>query len=402
MLSSKLLEVIKKPAPIGPDIDLSKYELGEPKIYPSLDVVDELNNITSKLGIEDTSKFSYIQINENAMYEALRNVLGNYGVKVIPLKKALEELTYAKDLVWRLVSPETDKYTAATYLYGGELGYFIYVPPHTRVPIPIYSCLAITSNKKVQFAHNIVYVDEGSEAQVITGCLVPHGVKEGLHIGISEFYVGRGARLTFAMIHSWAEGVHVRPRTTVDVAPGGEYVSYYVIYSPVASLQTFPLTILGSNSKTSTTSVIAGSDRGVYDVGSKVLLSGDNSSAEVISKVVATDSSEIYARSDIIAESVSKGHVECLGLLLSPNSKISSIPSITSKKPGAILSHEAAIGVIAEEELEYLMSKGFKEDEAKSVLVRGFIDIDLRGLPPTIRYEIEKILDTIARNVVGI
>ncbi|MEM4034121.1 MAG: hypothetical protein QXD16_05445, partial [Sulfolobales archaeon] len=111
MLSSKLLEVIKKPAPIGPDIDLSRYELGEPKIYSSLDVVDELNNITSKLGIEDTSKFSYIQINENAMYEALRNVLGNYGVKVVPLKKALEELTYAKDLVWRLVSPETDKYT---------------------------------------------------------------------------------------------------------------------------------------------------------------------------------------------------------------------------------------------------------------------------------------------------
>ncbi|MEM0504966.1 MAG: SufD family Fe-S cluster assembly protein [Sulfolobales archaeon] len=398
-LKNELMDILKRPSPLGPDIDLNNYELGEPKIIDRLDVDEDFTKASSRVGLDDRSKLNYVQIDESAMYEALRESLRGYNVKILPLRKALDDFMYVKDLAWRLVKPDTDKYTAATYIYGGEIGYFIYVPPNTDVPIPIYSCLAITSSNKVQFAHNVIYVDEGSSAQVVTGCLVPHGIKNGLHVGISEFYVGMNSKLTFTMLHAWSEGIHVRPRTGVKVDAGAEYLNYYVIYSPVASLQTYPTVTLGMNSKTSSSAVIAGSGEGIYDVGTKVLLEGDNSSAELISKVVGKDAAEINARSDIVAESVSRGHVECLGLLLSPKSKISSIPALTSKKPGAILSHEAAIGVIAQEELEYLMSKGFKEDEAKSILIRGFIDIDAKGIPLTVKSEIDRVLDLIARNV---
>ncbi|MEM1601409.1 MAG: hypothetical protein QW339_05510 [Sulfolobales archaeon] len=44
------------------------------------------------------------------------------------------------------------------------------------------------------------------------------------------------------------------------------------------------------------------------------------------------------------------------------------------------------------------MSKGFKEDEAKSIIIRGFIDIDMRSIPLTVKSEINKVLDLIARN----
>ncbi|MCS7109038.1 MAG: SufD family Fe-S cluster assembly protein [Sulfolobales archaeon] len=398
-LKEQLISLLKRPSSFGPDIDLNNYELSEPKIIERLDIGDDFTKASSRLGLEDKSKLNYVQINESAMYEALRESLRKYNVKVLPLRKALDEFMYVKDMVWKLVKPDQDKYTAASYLYGGELGYFIYVPSNTNVPIPIYSCLAITSNNKVQFAHNVIYVDEGSEVQVVTGCLVPHGIKGGLHIGISEFYVGKNSRLTFTMLHAWSEGIHVRPRTGVRVNAGGEYVNYYVIYSPVASLQTYPTITLGADSKASTSSVIAGSGEGIYDVGTKVILAEDNSSVELLSKVVAKDAAEINARSDVVAESLGKGHVECLGLLLSPKSKISSIPALTSKKPGAILSHEAAIGIIAQEELEYLMSKGFKEDEAKSILIRGFIDIDVKGIPLSVKAEIDRVLDLIASNI---
>ncbi len=397
-MREELFEALKKPSPLGPDIDLSDYELGEPRIYDKLEVTDELTKATSRVGLEDRSKLNYVQVDENVMYDALRESLKKYNVKILPLRRALEESAYVRDLAWRLVRPDSDKFAAANYIYGGELGYFIYIPPRTKVPIPIYSCLVITSNNKVQFAHNLIYVDEGSEVQVVTGCLVPHGVRSGLHVGVSEFYVGKNAKLTFTMIHAWSEGVHVRPRTGVKVDAGGEYVNYYIIYSPVASLQTYPTITLDVDGKTSSSSVIAGNGSGVYDVGTRVVLGGDGSSAELISKVIAKDSAEVNARSEIVAEAVGKGHVECLGLLLSPKSKISSIPALTSKKPGAVLSHEAAIGVIAQEELEYLMSKGFKEDEAKSILIRGFIDIDAKGIPMTVRSEVEKVLDLIARS----
>jgi len=152
----------------------------------------------------------------------MAKLLEKYGVIVLPTKEALLRKPFARELSWKLVGPTKDKYTAFAYLYGGEVGYFIYVPPGVKVPVPIYTCLSITSNNVVQTAHNIVYVDEGAEAHLVTGCAIPHGVKDGVHIGISEFYIAKNAKLTFTMLHAWAEGLHVRPRTVVKVEEGGE------------------------------------------------------------------------------------------------------------------------------------------------------------------------------------
>jgi len=397
-------KALSKPSPYGPDIDLSRYRLGEPEIseVKEFDIDPRLNGTLNRIGFRNVNRLSYIQVNESAKYRIMEEYLKKYGVRIVPLRKALDEIDFAQKLSWKLVKPDLDKYTAAAYLYGGEIGYFIYVPPNVKVPIPIYTCLAITSDEKVQFAHNIVYVDRGAEAHLVTGCAVPHGLRGGLHIGVSEFYVGRNARLTFSMIHAWSEKLHVRPRTSVNVEEGGEYVSYYVIYSPVASIQTYPKVRVGNGGKTYLANVVAASGKGIYDVGSKVELFGKDSSTEVVSRVVARDESMTYARAAIEAYTGNtKGHIECLGLLLSDNAQISSIPVITSKKPGALLSHEAAIGIIAEKELEYLMSKGFTEEEARSILIRGFMSIDVPGIPSSIKMEVNKILDLVTKYAVG-
>lgn len=396
-------KALSKPAVYGPDIDISKYKVEEPAIGElSEDKLDEpVAKAVERVSFSSKS-LGYLQVNETALYKVLEKQLSRFGARIMPLKIALEKYDIAHKFSWKIIRPDTDKYTAAAYLYGGEIGYFIYIPPKTKVPIPIYSCLAITGNKKIQFAHNIVYVDEGSEAHVVTGCAVPHGVSEGLHIGISEFYIARNAKLTFTMIHAWAEGLHVRPRTSVIVEEGGEYVSYYVIYSPIASIQTFPIAYLSRRGKAYLATITAASGKGIYDLGSKTILENRNSSSEIISRVVARDKAKVYSRADIEAhESDTRGHIECLGLLLSNEAMVSSIPVITSKKPGALLSHEAAIGMIAEKELEYLMSKGFTEDEARSVLIRGFMNVDAPGIPLAVRREIDRILDLVTKYAVG-
>ena len=42
-------------------------------------------------------------------------------------------------------------------------------------------------------------------------------------------------------------------------------------------------------------------------------------------------------------------------------------------------------------ELEYLMARGLSTDEATSVIVRGFLDVEIKGLPPALKEEIQKI-----------
>jgi Fe-S cluster assembly scaffold protein SufB len=59
------------------------------------------------------------------------------------------------------------------------------------------------------------------------------------------------------------------------------------------------------------------------------------------------------------------------------------------------LTHEAAIGKIAEEQIEYLMSRGIPKDEAISMIVRGFVDTRILGLPIEIEENIKRIISSI-------
>lgn len=44
------------------------------------------------------------------------------------------------------------------------------------------------------------------------------------------------------------------------------------------------------------------------------------------------------------------------------------------------MSHEASIGKIAPEQVEYLQARGMEEREAISMIIRGFLDADIAGL----------------------
>ena len=51
------------------------------------------------------------------------------------------------------------------------------------------------------------------------------------------------------------------------------------------------------------------------------------------------------------------------------------------------------MGKIAEEEMEYLMSRGLTRDEATAMIVRGFLKVEIEGLPPMLAAELEKAIE---------
>jgi uncharacterized protein len=76
---------------------------------------------------------------------------------------------------------------------------------------------------------------------------------------------------------------------------------------------------------------------------------------------------------------------------LTEKGRIHAIPEMESDVRDVDLSHEAAIGKIRKEEIEYLCSRGFSRDQAQSIIVRGFMDVNILGLPEMLKKEIEGI-----------
>jgi hypothetical protein len=88
-----------------------------------------------------------------------------------------------------------------------------------------------------------------------------------------------------------------------------------------------------------------------------------------------------------------KGHLECQGLMLSPQGVIHAVPELEARVDGVALSHEAAVGKIAQEEVEYLMARGFSEEEATAMIVRGFLNVKIMGLPEELEAEVRKAIE---------
>ncbi len=331
---------------------------------------------------------SYLQMDQSAVHCQSNND----DVEILDIKDALEKYDGLKEYYWSLVDKNKDEYTRAAYdnLHGG---YFIRVKAGAKVQDPIQSCLMLKSENVGQNVHNLVIIEEGAEAHIITGCSVAHGTTSGAHLGISEFFVKKNASLTFTMVHNWGESVSVRPRSAGIVEEGGKFLSNYVLLQPVKDLQMYPsITMNGPHSVARFNSVILAPKGAHLDMGNRVIMNAPHTRCEIIARTIAAGGT-IINRGHIGANSVpSKGHLECQGLILG-DGRIWAIPELDGTAEGVELSHEASVGKIAQEEIEYLMARGMDENEATSTIVRGFLNTDIMGLPPRLQKAIDKQIE---------
>jgi Fe-S cluster assembly scaffold protein SufB len=316
------------------------------------------------------------------------------GVEILGMTEAFTRHDWLKDYLWRHIAPEQDVYTAHSRSQPYE-GYFIRAEAGVKVVHPVQSCLYIAKQGFAQNVHNIVIAEPGSDLHLITGCATAPGLTAGLHIGVSEFYVKRGARLTFTMIHDWGEKVDVRPRSVTVVEEGGVLVSNYISLRPLGTLQMFPTTHLtGPGAVGRFNSILVASRGSHLDVGSRILLEAPETRAEIISRAI-TYGGSIIARGDLVGKAPGiKAHLECKGLILN-DGLMQAIPELTGHVPGVEMSHEAAVGKIDRREIEYLMARGLDEETAVSTIVRGFLNVDIEGLPPALQAKLDQaIADT--------
>jgi Fe-S cluster assembly scaffold protein SufB len=383
-----------KQAPLGPDVDLGAYA-DRAKRRASLSTLGELSPEerarAEAVGLdaeESCRSGSFVQADHSVLLAGARWE----GLEIMSIDEALERFGGLEPYWWRALPVDQDKYTAQAELKRTH-GYFIRALSGARVEFPLQACLLMTEEGLAQNVHNVVVAEEGAELHVITGCATAQRVRSGLHVGVTEFYVKRNAHLTFTMIHHWAEDMDVRPRSAAVVEEGGVFLSNYVSMQPVRSLQMFPSAVCaGPGATVRFNSVLRAGEGTSLDVGARVVLAAPESRAEVISRAISTGG-DITARGLLVGEAPRvKAHLECRGLILGERGVIHAVPELAGRVPDVDMSHEAAVGKIAEEEVRYLMARGLTGDEATAAIVRGFLDIEIKGLPAHLEDELKRAI----------
>ncbi|MEM4462914.1 MAG: SufD family Fe-S cluster assembly protein [Fervidicoccaceae archaeon] len=341
-----------------------------------------------ELGL-DLEKGGGVVLNESFAYKKIAKRLEQLGVIYMEIHEAEKE------------HPDIFEKFAFKRIQGDlrrvDSGIFLYVPKGTVVEEPIFNCFVLGRGGVIQKVYNLTVVDDGASAVGVSGCFTL--VNEAVHSSLEEIHVMRNAKFTKIMLHNWLPGINVSAFTAAEIEDNGVYQDLYINYSEAKSIS-FNTAIHqdGNNSASRIDQIVAGSGESSLSYSTEVFLNGSGSSSQMISRLLARNRSKIRSKARIFASGkMVKGHIECRGITLDEGSEVISIPELNSRSSDAELTHEASIGKIKREELEYLETKGFSEDEAISLLIRGFLETGFSELPRTMKGAVDSILERISK-----
>ena len=255
-------------------------------------------------------------------------------------------------------------------------GIDIRIAPGTKnesVHIPVI----ITETGIDEMVYNDFYIGEGSDVLIVAGCGIHNsGDKKSEHDGIHRFFVGKGARVRYVEKHYGdgdGSGERVmNPASEITMDEGAVCEMEMVQIKGVDSTKRVSRAFLGKDAKLIITERLMthGSQSALSDM--VVELNGEGSSAQIISRSVAKESSEQVFNPIAVGNAACRAHIQCDTILMD-EAKVRSIPEISANHPDAQIVHEAAIGRINGDQLLKLCTLGLTEAEAEKEIIDGFL-----------------------------
>ncbi len=391
----------------GPKIELDFSKLNYYKKEGNLtsdwnNVRCDIRNKFKTLGVIDAEKehLSGVsnQFESEVIYHHGRDEIQEKGVIFLSTDEALKEYPdLFKEYFNNLVKYDENKYTALNgALWSG--GSFIYIPPYTKLDRPLQSYFRIESSSLGQFERTIIIVDEGAELSYIEGCTAKSYSVSSLHAGVVEIYVKRGAKCKYSTIQNWSKDVYnlVTKRAIVEENGVMDWVDGNV--GSGVTMKYPSCILLGDNAVGNSISIAYAKENQHLDAGAKMIHIGANTRSNIVSKSIADEGGIANYRGKVkIAESAKNAYasIKCDTILLSDNAISDTYPINEVNNDSSKLEHEATVSKISEEKMFYLRSKGLTENQAKEMLIMGFISDFKKELPMEYAVELNRLMKEI-------
>ena len=263
------------------------------------------------------------------------------------------------------IKTKTDRPGIDIIIKAGTVGETVHIP------------VIISETGLNDLVYNDFIIGENADVTIVAGCGIHNcGENESRHDGIHTFFIGKNAKVKYIEKH-YGEGDgngenNMNPTTIVNISEGGYMEMDTAQIKGIDSTKRVTKARLSNGDSLVIHEKIMTHGKQTAETDFTVDLDGKNSSANVVSRSVAKDSSFQRFLSKINGNNICSGHTECDAIIMD-NGKVSAIPEITANSIDASLIHEAAIGKIAGDQLIKLMTLGLTEAEAEEQIINGFL-----------------------------
>ena len=255
-------------------------------------------------------------------------------------------------------------------------GIDIYVKENTLFGI-VHIPVIITESGLTDVVYNDFHIGKNANVIIFAGCGIHNDLhKTSEHDGIHRFYLEEGSKVKYVEKH-YGEGKGtgkkiLNPTTEIYMKKSSTMTMDSVQIKGVDNTLRITKAKLDNDTTLEISEKILTTGKQTAKTEFIVNLNGENASVHVTSRSVAEGSSYQEFISNITGNTKCYAHVEC-DAIIKEEGKVKAIPEIYAKNIDANLIHEAAIGKIAGEELQKLMTLGLNESEAEEVIIKGFL-----------------------------
>jgi Fe-S cluster assembly protein SufB len=397
--------------------DLSRLNLDEIIYYvrPSEasekswdDVPETIKNTFDKLGIPEAERKFLAgvgaQYESEMVYHNIQKHLEDKGVIFLSIEDGLRQHPDLFRQYFGTVIPYTDNKFAALNGAVWSGGSFIYVPKSVKIDLPLQAYFRLNQANIGQFERTLIIADEGAQVHYVEGCTAPVYTTDSFHSGVIEIVVNKGARVRYTTIQNWSVNVYnlVTQRALVYEQATMEWVDANL--GSKLTMKYPSCYLLGEGARGEILSLAFAAKGQHQDAGGKVIHAAPHTTSKVTSKSISKGGGRTSYRGLLKVYKGAVGarsSVVCDALLLDPQSRSDTYPSIEIDEDNVNIGHEATVSKVGEEQLFYLMSRGLNQEEATSMVVSGFIEPLVKELPMEYAVEMNRLIQLQMEGSIG-
>lgn len=372
------------------------------------DVPKEIKETFEKIGIPQAERKFLAgvgaQYDSEVVYHSISKMLEKKGVIFVDTDTAVQKYPELLREYFGKIIPAADNKFAAlnTAVWSG--GSFIYVPKGVRVDLPLQAYFRINAKNMGQFERTLIIADEGSYVHYVEGCTAPIFTTDSLHSAVVEILVKKGARVRYTTIQNWSKNVYnlVTKRMFVEEEGFGEWIDGNL--GSKLTMKYPSVYLKGRRARGEILSLAFAGGGQHQDAGGKAIHLAPETSSVIASKSVSKDGGRTSYRGllkVVKGAENSKSTVRCDALILDPESRSDTYPTIAVDEKKVNIGHEAVVSRIGEEQLFYFQSRGISQTQAEVMIVNGFIEPIVRELPMEYAVELNRLIQLEMTGAVG-
>ena len=310
------------------------------------------------------------------------------------------------------VVPYTDNFYASLNSAVFSDGSFVYVPEGVDCPMELSTYFRINAEHTGQFERTLIICEDDAYVSYLEGCTAPQYSENQLHAAVVELIAKENSEIKYSTVQNWYPGDEDGQGGVYNfVTKRGECrgddskISWTQVETGSAVTWKYPSCVLkGDNSVGEFYSVALTNNHQQADTGTKMVHLGEDTRSKIISKGISAGQSQNSYRGQVKVTpraDNSRNYSVCDSMLIGQDCGAHTFPYIDVQNDDAQVEHEASTSRIGEEQLFYLQQRGLDEEDAISMIIRGFCEEVFRELPMEFAVEAKKLLGIQLEGAVG-